>query len=122
MIQLNNSNVAQRMDLKLDGYSATNVDDRLLIIFTCQLTGKQFAFPNSAVSSTNGRYQSVAVTPPPAPNGMDEGLYLVGIYNANASVTYATRLAFVSSPVPFGESTYTAYTTGDNAAYNVWTQ
>lgn len=53
---------------------------------------------------------------------MTEGLYLVDVLTDNGFSSYARRLAFVSSPTPFQESTYTSYTTGDNTAYNVYTQ
>ena len=122
MIQITNANIAQRLVLKLDGYSATSTADRVLIYFTNQLTGKQTVFSNIAPSSTNGRYQSILITPPSGTDRMVEGLYLVGVFNANASVQYAERLAFVSGVTPFGEATYTAYTEGDSTAYNVYTQ
>lgn len=108
--------------MKLDGYSETSTDERLLVKFTSQLTGKAVFFSSVAVSRTNGRYQQFSVTPPAGTDRMKEGLYLVGVYNTSASKTYAERLAFVRSPVAFGESTYTAYTAEDNTAYNVWTQ
>ena len=77
------------------------------------------------VATTNGRYQSMDITPPaetvpPSNTQMVEGLYLVTFENMAQTRTFATRLAFVSNAVPFSESTYDAYTTGDNAAYNVY--
>ena len=61
-----------------------------------------------------------AETVPPSNTQMVEGLYLVTFENTAQTRTFATRLAFVSNAVPFSESTYDAYTTGDNAAYNVY--
>ena len=126
MIQINNTNTAQTLYLKLDGYSSTSTSEQLKITFTNQLTNKATVFDNVAVATTNGRYQSMVVTPPaetdPASNTqMVEGLYIVTFENTGQTVTFATRLGFVSNAVPFSESTYDAYTTGDNSAYNVYT-
>ncbi len=125
MIQINNTNVEQTLYLKLDGYSSTLTTERLKITFTNQLTNKDTVFDGVIVATTNGRFQSMPVTPPaetvPASNTqMVEGLYLVTFENTGQTVTYATRLAFVSNSRPFSESTYEAYTTGDDAAYNVY--
>lgn len=88
--------------------------------WTNQYSGKTFDFvPTVAVS--NGRYQKINLTPPSAPNAMQEGLYLVEIKNASTQALYATRLAFVSSVPAFSEVTYTSYTEGDNDAYTVYT-
>ena len=125
MIQINNTNTAQTIYLKLDGYSSTILED-LKITFTNQLTSKEEVF-HVKVVTTNGRYQSIAITPPaetspPSNTKMVEGLYLVLIQDSVAAKTYANRLAFVSNAVPFSESTYEAYTVGDGAAYNVYTR
>lgn len=126
MIQINNTNVAQTLYLKLDSYSSTSTSVRLKITFTNQLTNKATVFDHVVVTSTNGRFQSMDVTPPaetvpPTNAQMVEGLYLVDFQNMAETRTFATRLAFISNAVPFSESTYDAYTTGDNSAYNVYT-
>lgn len=125
MIQINNTNVAQTLYLKLEWYSATSTSERLKITFTNQLTNKDTVFDMVLVATTNGRYQSMDITPPaetvpPSNTQMVEGLYLVTFENIAQTRTFATRLAFVSNAEPFSESTYDAYTTGDNSAYNVY--
>tara|TARA_R110000737_G_C14614917_1_gene491733 strand:+ start:2898 stop:3275 length:378 start_codon:yes stop_codon:yes gene_type:complete len=125
MIQINNTNVAQTIYLKLDGYSDTLLE-QVKITFTNQLTSKEEVF-YVKVLTTNGRYQSVAVTPPaetdpPSNAKMVEGLYLVHFQDEIGARTYAKRLAFVSNAVPFSESTYEAYTVGEGDAYNVYTR
>lgn len=122
MIQITNSNLPQSFYLKLDGYSQTSTDAECLIKFTCQLTGEVTQFERITPASTNGRYQKFTITPPSGTSRMTEGLYLVDVLTDNGFSSYARRLAFVSAPVPFQESTYTSYTGGDNAAYNVYTQ
>lgn len=127
MIQINNTNAAQTLYLKLDGYSSTLLTEQLKITFTNQLTSKENVFNPVTVLTTNGRYQSMQVTPPaettpPTNAKMVEGLYLVHFQDASATKTYAKRLAFVSNAVPFSESTYEAYTVGQGEAYNVYTR
>ena len=126
MIQIFNTNTAQNLYLKLDGYSSTSTTVQLDITFTNQLTNKATEFEDVAVTSTNGRYQKMSITPPaesvpPDNTAMVEGLYLVTFKSTDGTVTYATRLAFVSNATPFSESTYTPYTAGDTTPYNVFT-
>ena len=127
MIQINNTNTSQTMYLKLDGYSSTSTAVTLDIVFTSQLTSRVFSFDAVAVLTTNGRYQSVDVTPPaetdPATNAtMEEGMYLVTFTTTDTSTLLATRLSFVSDVPVFKESTYDAYTVGDTTAYEVYTK
>lgn len=127
MIQINNTNVAQTIYLKLDGYSTTSTAESLKITFTNQLTSRETIFEAVSVLITNGRYQSIQVTPPaetdpPSNTKMVEGLYLVHFQDAAGAKTYAKRLSFVSNAVPFSESTYEAYTVDDGVAYNVYTR
>jgi len=118
MIQITNANVEQVFSLKLDGYSATLVTE-VNVIFTNQLTGLENTLGSSTVQ-TNGRYQEITIKPPAAPLQMVEGLYMVTIKNRYNTVTYATRLAFVSSVPAFKEASFTAYEEQDQTAYNVY--
>ena len=128
MIQINNTNTAQTIYLKLDGYSSTSTSVTLDIAFTSQLTSRVFNFEAVAVLTTNGRYQSMDVTPPaetaPTPTNatMEEGMYLVTFTTTDTSTLLATRLSFVSDVPVFKESTYDAYTVGDTTAYEVYTK
>lgn len=128
MIQINNTNTAQTIYLKLDGYSSTSTSVTLDIEFTSQLTSRVFSFTGVSVKTTNGRYQSMDVTPPaettPVPTNatMEEGMYLVTFSPAGSSTLLATRLSFVSDVPVFKESTYDAYTVGDTEAYEVYTK
>ncbi len=122
MIQISNANTAQSIYLKLEGYSDTSTAVPLMAIFTNQLTGKLTYFLPITPTSTNGRYQELRITPPAGTDKMVEGLYLVSVSDLALSTTYATRLAFVRGLIPFGESTYTPYTTGDTSAYSVYTK
>lgn len=127
MIQINNSNTSQTLYLKLDGYSSTSTSALVDIEFTSQLTNRKFTFADTAVVTTNGRYQSIAITPPaettPTPTDamMEEGMYLVTFNDDVSGDLLATRLAFVASVPAFSESTYDAYTVGDTTAYKVYT-
>ena len=119
MIQIKNANIEQTFVLKLSGYSTTSTAVPLLLIWVNQLSGQQFAFVVTP-DSTNGRYTQLSITPGLGDLKMDEGLYLVNVYDVTANTVFATRLAFVSDTIPFGESTYEAYTTGDITAYDVY--
>jgi len=127
VIQINNSNTSQTLYLKLEGYSFTSTATAVDIEFTNQLTNRKFTFPDTAVVTTNGRYQSIAITPPaettPTPSDamMEEGLYLVTFNDDSTGDLLATRLAFVASVPAFSESAYDAYTVGDTTAYKVYT-
>ena len=126
MIQINNTNTAQTLYLKLEGYSEKVTTELLDIEFTNQLTNRKFKFVGVTVLTTNGRYQSMTITPPaetspPTNATMEEGMYLVTFIKANRSSLLSTRLAFVSSVPAFKESTYEAYTEGDETQYNVYT-
>tara|TARA_R110002167_G_scaffold73033_2_gene204933 strand:- start:3186 stop:3572 length:387 start_codon:yes stop_codon:yes gene_type:complete len=126
VIQINNGNTSQTLYLKLDGYSYTSTSALVDIEFTSQLTNRKFAFTDVSVVTTNGRYQSIAITPPvetdPSTDAMmEEGMYLVTINDDVSGDLLATRLAFVASVPAFSESTYDAYTVGDTTAYKVYT-
>ena len=126
MIQINNGNTSQTLYLKLDGYSYTSTSALVDIEFTSQLTNRKFAFTDVSVVTTNGRYQSIAITPPvetyPSTDAMmEEGMYLVTINDDVSGDLLATRLAFVASVPAFSESTYDAYTVGDTTSYKVYT-
>tara|TARA_R110002126_G_scaffold221058_1_gene366333 strand:- start:1979 stop:2365 length:387 start_codon:yes stop_codon:yes gene_type:complete len=126
VIQINNTNTAQTLYLKLEGYSEKVTTELLDIEFTNQLTNRKFKFVGVTVLTTNGRYQSMTITPPaetspPTNATMEEGMYLVTFIKANRSSLLSTRLAFVSSVPAFKESTYEAYTEGDETQYNVYT-
>ena len=126
MIQINNSNTAQTLYLKLEGYSSSTLSVLINIDFINQLTNRVYKFPDTNVLTTNGRYQSMSITPPPEtlpPSNatMEEGMYLVTFIDASKDALLATRLAFVSSVPAFTESTYEAYTVGDETQYNVYT-
>tara|TARA_R100001369_G_C3299127_1_gene165367 strand:- start:110 stop:496 length:387 start_codon:yes stop_codon:yes gene_type:complete len=126
VIQINNTNTAQTLYLKLEGYSESVTTILLDIEFVNQLTNRKFKFQDTPVLTTNGRYQSISITPPPetspASNAtMEEGMYLVTFKDAVKANLLATRLSFVSSVPVFKESTYEAYTVGDETAYNVYT-
>tara|TARA_R110000803_G_scaffold76233_1_gene140794 strand:+ start:877 stop:1263 length:387 start_codon:yes stop_codon:yes gene_type:complete len=126
VIQINNTNTAQTLYLKLEGYSEKVTTELLDIEFINQLTNRKFKFVGVTVLTTNGRYQSMSITPPaetlpPTNATMEEGMYLVTFIEANRSSLISTRLAFVSSVPAFKESTYEAYTEGDETQYNVYT-
>lgn len=119
MIQITNANAYQSFALNLDGYSATTLTN-VRVYFTNQLTGKKTNLGSVTPLKTNGRYQLIQVTPPAAPEEMVEGLYMVEIKNTENTVTYATRLAFVSSVPAFKEAQFEAYEEQDTEAYNVY--
>lgn len=116
MLQITNADTAQSVYLNLNNYSSGPVR----MTWTNQYSGATFDFVGTVVVS-NGRYQEINLTPPSAPNAMQEGLYLVTVENWAETVLHATRLAFVSSVPAFSEATYTSYTEGDNDAYTVYT-
>jgi len=119
MIQITNANAYQSFFLKLDGYSATTITN-VRVSFTNQLTGKKTSFGSVTPLTTNGRYQNIQVIPPAAPHEMVEGLYMAEIKNNDNTVTYATRLAFVSSVPAFKEAQFAAYEEQDTETYNVY--
>jgi len=122
MIQITNANSSQAFRLKLDGYSETTRTTEVNVVFTNQLTGEVYNLGDVTPTTTNGRFQTIEVVPPIVPAPMVEGLYMVSITSTNKIVSYATRLAFVSSVPAFSEGSFTSYTTGDADAYNVYTK
>lgn len=119
MIQIKNANVSQSFVVNLNGYSSTSTAQPLLLIWTNQLTGGQFFFVITP-DSTNERYTQMSVTPGLGAQKMQEGLYLVNVYDSTANTVYASRLAFVSDTIPYGEAGYESYTGGDTTAYDVY--
>lgn len=120
MIQLTNDAGYQSFYLKLDGYDTTALTNVRVTIVN-QLTGKLTAFGSVTPTAANGRYTTIQIQIAASPK-LVEGLYLLTVKNDANNVTYAKRLAFVSSTPAFEESTYTPYEENDTDAYNVYAQ
>ena len=110
MIQLDSTTGVQ-FGVHLQGYVSGDVDFTL----TNQLIGK---VTNATITpdSTSGRATKFTYQP----TSLIEGMYLLKF--SQGGTTLAERLCYISDgATPLSESTYTAYTTGDNNAYNVYT-
>jgi len=118
MIQLTNSTGYQSFYLKLDGYDTTAITP-VRVTMVNQLTSKSTNFGSVTPTAANGRYTTIQIEVASTPK-LVEGLYLLKVKNSGNNVTYATRLAFVSSTPAFKESTYTPYGEEDGNAYNVY--
>jgi len=120
MIQLTNDSGYQSFYLKLDGYDTTALAN-VRVTMVNQLTSKLTSFGSVTPTEANGRYTTIQIDIPSTPK-LVEGLYLVTVKNVGNNVTYATRLAFISSTPAFEESTYTPYEETDTNAYKVYVQ
>lgn len=120
MIQLTNDSGYQSFYLKLDGYDTT-VLAKVNVAVVNQLTSKVTEFGLVKPTAANGRYTTIQIDIPSTPK-LVEGLYLLTVKNDGKNVTYATRLAFISSTPAFKESTYTPYEDTDTNAYKVYVQ
>ncbi len=120
MIQLTNTAGYQSFYLKLDGYDTTSISSVRVAIVN-QLTGESTNYGLVTPTATNGRYTTIQIQVASTPK-LVEGLYLLTVKNSGNNVTYATRLAFVSSTPAFKESTYTPYEETDTNAYKVYVQ
>ncbi len=118
MIQLTNDSGYQSFYLKLDGYDTAALAN-VRVTMVNQLTGKSTNFGSVTPTAANGRYTTIQIEIAATPK-LVEGLYLVIVKNVGNNVTYATRLAFVSSTPAFEEATYTPYEDTDGNAYNVY--
>ena len=118
MIQLTNDAGFQSFYLKLDGYDTTSITS-VRVSMVNQLTSKVTNFGLVTPAAANCRYTTIQIQVAVTPK-LVEGLYLVTVKNNGNNVTYATRLAFVSSTPAFEESTYTPYEENDTDAYNVY--
>lgn len=120
MIQLTNTAGYQSFYLKLDGYDTTTISNVRVAIVN-QLTGESTNYGSVTPTAANGRYTTIQIEIANTPK-LVEGLYLLTVKNNGNNVTYATRLAFVSSTPAFKESTYTPYVETDQDAYKVYVQ
>lgn len=118
MIQLTNDSGYQSFYLKLDGYDSTSITN-VRVTIVSQLTGESTNFGSVTPTASNGRYTTIQIQIADSPK-IVEGLYLLTVKNDANNVTYAKRLAFVSSTPAFKEATYTPYEDTDGNAYNVY--
>lgn len=118
MIQLTNDSGYQSFYLKLDGYDTTTISS-VRVTIVSQLTGKSTNYGTVTPTAANGRYTTIQIQIAATPK-LVEGLYLLTVKNSGNNVTYAKRLAFVSSTPAFEESTYTPYEETDGNAYKVY--